>query len=81
MIKRCRGQSTIEYILMFTVVMAVLLFYVMGVDQPPLPNGDPDLSDYQKGLNAVYSAGADRMANNTTTFFDSLLNHTAAPAN
>jgi hypothetical protein len=71
-----QGQSTVEYILMVTAVLAICLELIVGFietdDQGQITSGS--LSTYQNQLNETYSTGADAMTQASQQFFSSVTN-------
>ncbi len=68
MLKDNRGQQTIEYILLFTGVVVVTIFFVTA------PN-----AAYKNKLNTTYLSGANVMATSTQQLFCSILEEDTGP--
>gem|GEM_PF-5958351 len=57
----CKGQSTVEYLLLVTSVLAVVIFFLISNNAP-----------YQAQLNATYTTATDEASNATQRLFCAL---------
>jgi hypothetical protein len=74
-----RAQSTVEYILLMTAVVSVILIFLMGPDKIfPQANStnNASLSPFQEQINQAYSSATDGALRSTNRLFTSLLNYT-----
>ncbi len=74
MISRRKAQSTIEYILLVTATIAVVIFFLLGNGNQD-GTGNVSFSPFQSRINEAFSASMNGTQTAVNQLFDSLRNY------